>query len=215
MSPGSRVPSGVYPSKGMPPFPILPPTGAEAPFRESTKVLTWVALCVQPGGHRADAAEAARSRPPTCPLQGGSGRSEIQTSHVPTAGQTWPGQQDPGLTCAHCRADAAAVRSRPHTCPLRAEAAGAARSGPHTRPLRAAVTPQGAHCSHSLFTQEPEAQRRSSTARGHTAQRQSRSHRSLHDLQGSLHHRAGRKELVGIGLMGSGQHHCHGLCTLK
>ena len=137
MSPGSRVPSGVYPSKGMPPFPILPPTGAEAPFRESTKVLTWVALCVQPGGHRADAAEAARSRPPTCPLQGGSGRSEIQTSHVPTAGQTWPGQQDPGLTCAHCRADAAAVRSRPHTCPLRAEAAGAARSRPHTRPLRA------------------------------------------------------------------------------
>ena len=77
------------------------------------------------------------------------------------------------------------------------------------------MTPQGAHCSHSLFTQEPEAQRRSSTARGHTAQRQSRSHRSLHDLQGSLHHRAGRKELVGIGLMGSGQHHCHGLCTLK
>ena len=164
MSPGSRVPSGVFPSKGMPPFPILPPSGAEAPFRESTKVLTWVALCVQPGGHRADAARAARSRPHTCPVQGRRvWVSEIQASHVLSAGQ-WPGQRDPGLTHALCRADAAgAVQSRPHTCPLQG-----------CREL-----PQGAHYSHNLFIQEPEAQRRSSTGpRTHSSEGQSRSHHS-------------------------------------
>ena len=107
-----------------------------------------------------------------CPLQGRCGRSEIQASHVPSAGQTRPGQGDPGLTRAHCPVDVAGeVQSRPHTCPLRgrrgrgseiqashlptagqrrpgqrdqglthahcrAEAAGAARSRPHTCPLR-------------------------------------------------------------------------------
>ena len=216
MSPGSRVPSGVCPSKGMPPFPILPPSGAEAPFRESTKVLTWVALCVQPGGHRADAAGSARSRPHTCPVQGRRGQgSEIQASHMPSAGQTRLGQRDPGLTHAHCPADVAgAVQSRPHTCPLqgrrvrvseiqashvlsagqwpgqrdpglthalcRADAAGAVQSRPHTCPLQGCrEPPQGAHYSHNLFIQEPEAQRRSSTGpRTHSSEGQSRSHHS-------------------------------------
>ena len=55
-----------------------------------------------------------------CPLQGRCGRSEIQASHVPSAGQTRPGQGDPGLTRAHCPVDVAGeVQSRPHTCPLR------------------------------------------------------------------------------------------------
>ena len=103
MSPGSRVPSGVCPSKGMPAFSILPPSGSQAPSWESTKVLTWVALCVQPGGAtghtRLGQCHPDLTRAPCKHSQG----SAIQTSHVPSAGQPQPGQRDPDFTRALCR----------------------------------------------------------------------------------------------------------------
>ena len=236
MSPGSRVPSGVCPSTGMPPFPILPPSGAEAPFRESTKVLTWVALCVQPGGHRADAAGSARSRPHTCPVQGRRGQgSEIQASHMPSAGQKRLGQRDPGLTDAHCAEDVAgAVQSRPHTCPLQGrrvrvseiQASHVLSAGqwPGQRDpglthalCRAVVNPRRVRTTLTISLSRSLRHRDvHPLAQGHTARRgRAGATTALHDLQGSLHQRPGRKELVGIGLMGSGQHHCHGLWTLK
>ena len=161
--------------------------------------------------------------------------SEIQASHMPSAGQTRLGQRDPGLTHAQCRADASgSARSRPHTCSVQGSGRGSEIQASHT-PSAGQTRPGQCNpdLTHALCRAVVNSRRVRTTltislsrslrhrdvhplAQGHTARRgRAGATTALHDLQGSLHQRPGRKELVGIGLMGSGQHHCYGLCTLK